>query len=65
MHVSEERRNLIILGNAVELATGAVMRVMGSDSSKELDGVPQTRQMVSDAVAARLASHIRLAMGVK
>lgn len=63
MHISQQRHNLIVASNAVELITEAVMQVMGNDTSKEVGGVKQTRQIVADAVVARLASHVRMNQG--
>lgn len=64
MHISQQRHNLIVASNAVELITEAVMQVMGNDTSKEVGGVKQTRQIIADAAVARLASQVRMNMGV-
>lgn len=58
MHVSEERRNLVTTANAVELATRAIMKVMGNDCAKTMSGQKLTRQVVADGVAAKLHSHM-------
>jgi hypothetical protein len=63
MHISQQRHNLIVASNAVELITEAVMQVMGNDTSKEVGGVKQTRQIIADAVVARLASQVRMNQG--
>ena len=63
MHKSQQRHNLIVASNAVELITEAVMQVMGNDTSKEVGGVKQTRQIIADAVVARLASQVRMNQG--
>ena len=55
MHISQQRHNLIVASNAVELITEAVMQVMGNDTSKEVGGGKQTRHITRDAVVARLA----------
>lgn len=64
MHISQQRHNLIVASNAVELITESVMQVLGNDTAKEVEGVKQTRQIVADAVVARLASQVRLNLGV-
>ena len=63
MHISQQRHNLIVASNAVELITEAVMQVMGNDTSKEVGGVKQTRQIIADAIVARLASQVRMNQG--
>lgn len=64
MHTSQQRYNLVVASNAVELITESVMQVLGNDTSKEIEGVKQTRQIIADAAAARLASHVKLNAGV-
>lgn len=63
MHISQQRRNLVVAANAVELATESIMRVLGNNTSTEVEGVKQTRQVVADAVAARIHSRIKMAVG--
>lgn len=63
MHISQQRRNLVVAANAVELATESIMRVLGNNTSTEVEGVKQTRQVVADAVASRIHSRIKMAVG--
>jgi hypothetical protein len=63
MHISQERRNTVVLANAVELATESIMRVLGNNTATEVEGVKQTRQIVADAVASRIHSRIKMAVG--
>lgn len=65
MHQSASRRNVLVLANAVELGVGAALRTLGNDSSKTIDGVKQTRQMLTDAIVARINTHLSVAMGGK
>lgn len=64
MHTSQQRYNLIVASNAVELITESVLQVLGNDTSKSIEGVKQTRQIIADAAVARLASHVKLNAGV-
>lgn len=63
MHISQERRNTVVLANAVELATESIMRVLGNNTATEVEGVKHTRQIVADAVASRIHSRIKMAVG--
>lgn len=65
MHVTLERQNLLVLANLVELSVSASMKVLGNDTSKTMGGVKLTRQMVADAAAAHLNSHISVRLGSK
>jgi len=58
MNSSIERRNLITTANAVELASAAIMKVMGHDCAKTRDGHKLTRQLITDGVASKINSHM-------
>ena len=58
MHASKERRNMLVIANAIELAVQATSEVLGYECSKELDGVKATQQILASAIAARINSHL-------
>lgn len=66
MHISQSRRNLITLANVVEVATQSIIRTVNNGSVKEVGGIKQTKQVISDTVAAKLNARLSsVAGGVK
>lgn len=52
------RRNMITLANSVELATLSIQRVLGKNCSKTVNGQKQTKQIIADAVTAKINSRL-------
>lgn len=59
IHESLKRRNLICVANAIEICTRTLTKVAGRNgTSNKVAGQAQTRQIVADAVAAKLSTTV-------
>lgn len=57
--------NLRTLANAVELGSSAAVRLVGSDEvSNNLNGVPVTKAILADALAAKIQRRLQQKSGV-
>lgn len=55
-HVANDRHNVIVLANVVELGQRVAMKIAGGKTAT-------TKQILTDAVTARVNSHINVHLG--
>jgi hypothetical protein len=57
------RRNIVVLANAVELASLAISKTLGNDTAKAINGIKITREMIADGTAVYVNGHLNIKLG--